>query len=166
MHNFEETLVSCIISTTNVNGQYIFVFIQKQVILILFIFSTKYVNLLDSLISGIFPTIDEAFWRIPNTLFVSNKLMSSFYKSNVVFIQVKGCLYTSQMSSLYKSNVVFVQVKCCLYTSERLSLYKSNVVFVQVKCCLYTSERSFLYKSNVVFVQIKCCHYKVKCCLC
>ena len=122
MHNFEETLVSCIISTTNVDGQYIFVFIQKQVILILFIFCTKYVNLLDSLISGIFPTLDEAFWRIPNTLFVFNKLMSSLYKSNVVFIQVKGPLYTSQMSSLYKSNVVFIQVKGRLCSSQMLSL--------------------------------------------
>ena len=71
---------------------------------------------------------------------VSNKLMSSLYKSNVVFVQIKCCLCTNQILSLYKSNVVFVQIKCCLCTNQMLSLYKANVVFVNIKCFLCTKQ--------------------------
>ena len=68
------------------------------------------------------------------------------YMSNVVFVQVKCCLCTSQMLYLYKSIIVFVQVKCRLCTSQMSSLNKSNVVFVQVRCRLCTSQMSSLCK--------------------
>ena len=85
-------------------------------------------------------------------VFVSNKLISSVYKSNVLFVQVKCPLCTSQMSSLHKSNVIFVHVKCCFCTSRMLSLYKSNVAFVQVKCHLCTSQMASLYKINLQLI--------------
>ena len=82
-------------------------------------------------------------------VFVSNKLMSSLYKSNIVFVQVKYCLYRKSNNVFVQVNVVFVLVKCCLCTSQMLSLY--NVVQLQVKCNFCTSQMPSLNKSIVVF---------------